>query len=115
MCKERFANQLIVNYFQQNHFLADEISKRISWYREFGITNHIISKYIDFAYLSMQSVEEEKEALKLRDLVAVFGVWGCCLGFSFITWLIEISCGCYKRRNRSKRDQLKNNIRAHTI
>lgn len=93
VCKERFANQLIVNYFQQNHYLADEISMRISWYREFGITNHIISKYIDFEFLSMQSVSDEKEALKLRDLIAVFGLWGFCLGISFASWLIEMGCG----------------------
>lgn len=99
MCKERLANQLIVIYFQQNHYIANTISRRIARYREFGITNHIIERYIDFAFLNVHDFNDnEPKPLTMEDLLGIFGVWFCCMCCSLTTWLIEMGMSL-KRHN----------------
>lgn len=89
ICKERFVKNQLVFYLQRNHFLVEKFSEKIELFREFGIMNFIISKYVDSNFRGSRE-EDEREALKFRELSATFGLWIGGLAAGFIVFIIEI-------------------------
>lgn len=93
---ERFVTNQMVFYLQENHFLAEHFQDKINWFREFGITNFILSKFIDPLYLKKFPPDSKSEPLTLKELSAVFYIWFGGLGAAGVGFLIEIGIGCKK-------------------
>ena len=93
---ERFVTNQMVFYLQENHFLTEHFQDKINWFREFGITNFILSEFIDPLYLKKFPPESKSEPLTLKELSAVFYIWFGGLGAAGVVWLIEIGIGCKK-------------------
>lgn len=99
-CKERLVNNQLVFYLQKNHYLAEEFSEKIEWFREFGISNHIISKYVNPDYLRKTKREDVKEPLKFHELTATFGLWLGGLVLGCIILALEIIINSIKSQKR---------------
>jgi hypothetical protein len=93
LCKERLVQNQLVFYLQRQHYLAEEFSHKIEWFREFGITNYIISKYVDSTFRSMHQADDEKEALIFYELSATFGLWLSGLVLALVIFIVEIMYG----------------------
>lgn len=93
---ERFVTNQMVFYLQENHFLAEHFQDKINWFREFGITNFILSEFIDPLYLKKIPPESKSEPLILKELSAVFYIWLGGLAAAGVVCLMEIGVGCKK-------------------
>lgn len=98
ICKERLVVNQLVFYLQKNHYLTEKFSEKIEWFREFGITNHILAKYVDTSFKNKRNADE-KEAMKFHELSAIFGLWFAGLMMSSLVLIFEI---LYNTRLRKK-------------
>ena len=92
--KERFVTNQMVFYLQENHFLADHLSEKIEWFRDFGITNYILDEFVDTGHIHISAPESTSKPLKFHELSAIFTVWIVGLAAAATTCLIEIGMGC---------------------
>ncbi|XP_070509147.1 glutamate receptor ionotropic, NMDA 3B-like [Chironomus tepperi] len=93
---ERLVTNQMVFYLQENHFLTEHFQEIINWFREFGITNFILSEYIDPLYMKKFPPSSKSEPLTLKELSAVFYIWFGGLGAAGVVCLLEIGIGCKK-------------------
>lgn len=96
MLKEKFVTNQMVFYLQQNHYMTEKFYDKIDWFREFGITNYILTVFLDPLYYRKMPHESTSKPLVFRELSAVFYIWMGGLGFGLVVCVIEIRVGCKK-------------------
>lgn len=97
-CKERLVNNQLVFYLHKNHYLTDKFYEKIEWLRERGLTNYIISKYVDADFRNRPKQEKDKEAMSFHELSATFGVWLGGMSLALIIFICEILCRVKARK-----------------
>lgn len=101
IAREVFVTNQFVFYFQQNHFLVNNVDRNIELFRQSGLIDKWTNKYVDKRFL--QRVEEEKspQPLSFLHLSAVFHVMLIGHGFSFLVFMIElVSSKLYKSHQK---------------
>lgn len=90
VAQEKFVTNQLVFYFQRNHFLVDKMSDKIEAFREAGLINYLISKYVDNRFLKKKTKEKLLRPLTVANLSAVFRIWASVLFLSFLMFLVEL-------------------------
>lgn len=116
IAKELFVNNQLVFYFQRNHFLAEKFSKKIDSYREAGLIDEIISRYVD-VHLNGKIVNQKSlSPLTLSKLAAIFGVWLSGLVVSIVAFFFESIKICQAMKSIKSRElPPAKNAKAHRI
>lgn len=110
----------MVFYLQENHFLADHMSEKIEWFRDFGITNYILDEFVDTEHVRLGQPESTSKPLHFNELSAIFTIWILGLALAAIICLIEIGIGCNSSltnffRKRPKKKNVPNTRKPVTI
>lgn len=87
---EQFVTNQLVFYFQRSHFLAEKFSEKIDSFREAGLIEKIMSKYVDQKFLKSKHTPDPHISLNLSHLFAIFALWLCGLLVSIVTVMIEL-------------------------
>jgi hypothetical protein len=90
LCKQRFLLNQRVFYFPKDFYLIQEINYQISALSANGILNNIISKYVDYAFLNVKSVDFELQAISLEQISGIFYVGSVCLTISISVFFGEM-------------------------
>lgn len=117
IAKELFVNNQLVFYFQRNHFLVEKFSKKIDSYREAGLIDEIISKYVDVNLNGKIGNQKSLSPLTLSKLAAIFGVWLSGLVLSIVAFCFESIKICDQAMKSIKSRELPpaKNAKAHSI
>lgn len=75
VAQELFVTNQLVFYFQRNHFLSEKFSEKIDRFREAGLIEKLMSKYVDMRFLKLKLPQRPPSALTLPNLSAVFGLF----------------------------------------
>lgn len=81
-------NQMVF-YLPENHYMAELFYMKIDWFREFGITNHATSIFIDSLYESKIHAGSTREPISLKELYAVFMIYLGGLVVAMAAFLFE--------------------------
>lgn len=90
LAQERFVTNQLVFYFQSNHFLSERVSHMLDLFREAGLVDHLLLKYVDSESATAKLPEKVISELSFTQLSAVFGIWLIGLLLSTLTFLLEI-------------------------
>jgi hypothetical protein len=90
VAKEVYVTNQLVLYFQRNFFMTEKFNEKITSYNEAGLTEKILSKYVDFAHLRMK-VEDTKtpKKLSISQLTAVFQLYSAGIFLSILAFAVE--------------------------
>lgn len=91
-CKERFLLNQRVFYFPKGFFLVDEVNYQISELSANGVLNYLISKYVDYAYLNIETPKLGPRSIAFEEISGIFFVSGGLLLLSFSVFVLEVVC-----------------------
>jgi hypothetical protein len=113
ICKEPLLTNHIVFYFTKNFYLVDEINELTERFKDAGLIEHVLSKYIDTQLMDLQEPKTSATALTMKNLSGIFQLLIYGLGVAVICFVAELVCGrVLRRRRRRSKCHLKNNCQS---
>jgi hypothetical protein len=90
VCNEVIMTVPTVFYLQKNSYLTRIIDEKISALNSAGVTNFLISKYLDPKYLRVKNFKQGPRKLKLIELGVAFKLLGFGIMSSVVVYGIEV-------------------------
>jgi hypothetical protein len=108
VAKEVYVTNQLVLYFQRSFFMTEKFNEKITSYNEAGLTEKILSRYVDFAHLRTK-VEDTKTPTKLSisQLTAVFQLYSAGMFLSIFAFAVEKIVEFVKVRKRRRKHEEK--------